>query len=473
MEHPRAHLLPAVFSVAAVLMLAGCGFGGDASNGPAASGTSEFEIVESAALRVEVPTAWEDVQSGDWIFVDDRRVGNQISAATNIDAWYEGFQEPGIFFAASSLLADEFDTVTLLDQYDVSDRCTYDGREDVSVGDYSGQQDLYSNCEEQGSEFSILTLAPEGAEFLILLQMQAPANADPEVFRRVAQSIEVHNPDALAIEDAAPVPSVPAEATPTANTRPRAAHQVRQRPEERSMTFPHAVHATVCAVLAALILTACAGQQGQAPTGGRATAAVTAEPTRSPTDEETAEPTPSPTDEDEPGESAEPTDGGDDDDGDYVRIEHATAEMRVDVPTTWTDVDNNDTWALNDEEIGYSLTASTDIESFTSLELEVPGVFFAASESAVDEYTPDELLDEYDLSDICEYDGRDDYSDAVYTGVQDFYDSCGDTNAQFAFLAAAADDGSHIVLVQVSALTDEDLDAYTRILETFLARDLP
>ncbi len=240
------------------------------------------------------------------------------------------------------------------------------------------------------------------------------------------------------------------------------------------MRVPRAVLAPTLIALLAILLAACPAPQAASPTPDDDTPEETVEATVEATVEETEEETAEPTEEEtEEPETAEPTEGGDGDgDGDYVRLEHDEAEMVVEVPTSWTDTDTNDLWAVNDEVVGYSITASPDIESFLALDYEVPGVYFAASEVAYDQYTPDELLDQYDLAE-CEYDGRDDYSDPAYTGRQDFYVNCGDTGAEFAFLAATADDGTHIVLVQVSALDEDDLDAYEQILNTFLAGDLP
>ena len=242
------------------------------------------------------------------------------------------------------------------------------------------------------------------------------------------------------------------------------------------MRVLRAIPAQVLIVLLALLLTACpAQQQPQRSETADATPEATVEETEEPEDTDEPEDTEEPEDTDEPGDTDEP-DGDDDDDDDddgYVTIRHDDAEMKVDVPESWTDLELNDLWTVdNEENTGYSMAASPDLDSFMDLEFEVPGVFFAASELLVGELTPEELLDEYSLAD-CDFEGRDEYSDPAYTGVQDLYTNCGGTDAQFLFITAEADDGSHMVLVQVSAITDEDLEALDRILATFLAGDIP
>ena len=223
------------------------------------------------------------------------------------------------------------------------------------------------------------------------------------------------------------------------------------------------------AISLALLLVACPAQTPAAPDETpRTTTQETEEP------EETAEET------EEPEETAEETDGGDDL-GDYASISHDQADMSVTVPQAWSDVETGNLWSFNDQFVGYSLTASPDIGRFLYEEFREPGVYFAASETLVGELMPEELLDEVDpilgvqRSTLreCEYDGREEYTDPAYTGFQDFYTDCGETDAEFWVIGAEAKDGSHVVLVQISALTDEDRDAYERILATFVAEDLP
>jgi hypothetical protein len=155
--------------------------------------------------------------------------------------------------------------------------------------------------------------------------------------------------------------------------------------------------------------------------------------------------------------------------GNYTTISDDEGALSVSVPESWTDTRSGG-WTLNDEPVGLSLTASTDIDDWYAT-YDVDGVFFAASSSIADEYDPDSLLDEYDLSGDCTYDGREDYSDPEYTGVEDFYLDCGGTETEFAIITAEPDDGSYILLVQIQAATDEGFAAYTEIVNSFLVSD--
>ena len=163
--------------------------------------------------------------------------------------------------------------------------------------------------------------------------------------------------------------------------------------------------------------------------------------------------------------------GGGEDDG-FVTIEDETGTLTVDVPASWTDVNDGGGWVLDDEEVGLQLSASTDLELWRTT-YEVPGVFFGVSADLFDEYTPEELLEEFDQSADCEYDGREEYSDGVYEGFQDFFVNCDDGESQFMNIAAIDSEYSQIAIVQVQVVSEEDMDAYERILETFISDRLP
>ncbi len=237
------------------------------------------------------------------------------------------------------------------------------------------------------------------------------------------------------------------------------------------MSIGRTLSARILMGLLVLVLVACAGQ----PVKPDATPEATAEATTDETAEATQEPTePADTPEETPEDTPEATEdeGGGDGDDEYVRLEHEDAEMVVEAPARWDDTDTDQLWEFEDEIVGYLMMASPDIEGFQTGPHDVPGVLFAASETIVGEFTPDEVLDEHNLAE-CDYDGREDYSDPVYTGVLDTYTNCAGTETRWYFISAEADDGSHIVFVQVAVVADEDEEAYERVLDTFLARDLP
>ncbi len=152
----------------------------------------------------------------------------------------------------------------------------------------------------------------------------------------------------------------------------------------------------------------------------------------------------------------------------YVQVEDDSGQLVMSVPEAWGDVSGLQ-WQSDDQFIGYSILAATDINDWYNWDS--PGVFFGASESLRQSYTPLELLDQdsNDFGGDCDYEGRYDYSDPLYTGVYDVWTNCSDTAGTFIVLTAEPEDQSFIILLQALAIYDEDLDAIDTVLDTFFA----
>jgi serine protease Do len=137
-------------------------------------GSSEFTEIqdETEALVVEVPSGWDDVITGAWE-QDGERLGPQVSASPDIDAYNAGWDTPGMFFGASRTLAERFpdDTANqVLEQFRVDGDCEYDGREDYDDGVYKGRFDTWSNCGDAGSAFQTIAAQPEDGSYVVLVQ---------------------------------------------------------------------------------------------------------------------------------------------------------------------------------------------------------------------------------------------------------------------------------------------------------------
>ncbi|MFN2483564.1 MAG: hypothetical protein ABR509_01325 [Candidatus Limnocylindria bacterium] len=221
-------------------------------------------------------------------------------------------------------------------------------------------------------------------------------------------------------------------------------------------------------VVVAAVLTACPSAPASATPTARAETPEATEPaaeTVAPEASESAAPAKTPDESAAATEAAASAEEG----GNYTTITDDEGALSVSVPDSWTDTRSGG-WTLNDEPVGLSLTASTDIDDWYAT-YDVDGVLFAASRSITDEYDPETLLDEYDLSGDCTYDGREDYSDPSYTGFEDFYLDCGGTETEFAIITAEPEDGSFIMLVQIQAATDDGFAAYNEIINTFVVTD--
>ncbi len=154
--------------------------------------------------------------------------------------------------------------------------------------------------------------------------------------------------------------------------------------------------------------------------------------------------------------------GGTGDYTDYVTVTDDSGVISVDVPAEWSDVDGR---AF--EGVGPSVAASPDVQSFYD-GFTVPGVEVTATKN----FAPDELLDVLGiLTDglPCDVVGDpQDYSDPLYTGLFQVIEDCGGTATDLLYVVAAPEEGDFLVIVVIQVVTDADLAALDRILETFV-----
>ena len=141
----------------------------------------------------------------------------------------------------------------------------------------------------------------------------------------------------------------------------------------------------------------------------------------------------------------------------------------MDVPLDWFDVDGAP-WVIEGQEVGASITAAPDINAFYG-SWTASGVFFGASRDLISVLDENGMLDlvqnQYNFAGACEYAGRFAYEDPAYTGLFDQFENCGGEGVLYLSLAAVPDDRSYIISVQIQVVTDRDLEALDRILDTF------
>jgi serine protease Do len=152
---------------------------------------------------------------------------------------------------------------------------------------------------------------------------------------------------------------------------------------------------------------------------------------------------------------------------DYMEITDETESLFVDVPVSWTDTTSG-IWNLEGADVGIQVLASPDLDGYFGT-WETPGIFFGASSTLGETWSLTDLLDYHGFPDACIDGGRDAYDDGLYFGQWDVWDSCGGTDSSIVNVAAAPEDGSFVVLVQMQVVTDADLDALDQALATFIA----
>ena len=112
-----------------------------------------------------------------------------------------------------------------------------------------------------------------------------------------------------------------------------------------------------------------------------------------------------------------------------------------------------------------SIQASPNVDDFLNT-FDVPGMEFVLS----DQFTPDDfetILDAVGPSDFCTSDGREDYSDPIFTGRFEVWTDCQGTDAQYIVVVASEADSTDVAIVTVQAIDDRDFDALDHILDTF------
>ena len=151
----------------------------------------------------------------------------------------------------------------------------------------------------------------------------------------------------------------------------------------------------------------------------------------------------------------------------YMSITDEQGIISVEVPVEWADVQERP-WMDGDEnEIGIELWASTDVEAFSN-NWGYPGLIFYYSDQFDADITPDDLLDAVDYSEGCTYDGRSEVPDGFYTGAYDIWTGCGESGSESLIMALTPEEGDYLLRVEVYSVTDADLEALDRILDTFL-----
>jgi serine protease Do len=154
-------------------------FGADGGNqGITGGAESGYVDVSDAygAIAVEIPAAWADTDGSEWMW-DNDVIGASISAAPNLNDYYNSWAAPGMLFQVSDDLATLGGYVQVLDAWrpTYTEACKLDGRYDYNDGFYRGKMDLFTNCGGPGgSSAMVLSAVPtdNSQAFIVVLEMQ-------------------------------------------------------------------------------------------------------------------------------------------------------------------------------------------------------------------------------------------------------------------------------------------------------------
>ena len=155
---------------------------------------------DGGALRVEVPSEWEDELTGRDGTFEGKDVepgegdGPAITATPDLFAWENvfGATVPGTYVMASRELAQEYAEDELAESgfNDLTKhRCEATQREDFQRSPYSGRIQTWQ-C-ENGATFTTLGAAPEGRECVLMLNVRTYDERGREAAQRILDTFEV------------------------------------------------------------------------------------------------------------------------------------------------------------------------------------------------------------------------------------------------------------------------------------------
>lgn len=133
-------------------------------------------VDNTSNIQVDIPDYWVDVNGGNWTY-QGKDIGVAISAAPNLDDFYNSLDAEGLFFGASSTYAQYVGSTELLDIYTIAYResCDLVGRYNYDDGVYMGKYDKYINCGGPGGSDAYILAAKDKVDplsKLILIEMQ-------------------------------------------------------------------------------------------------------------------------------------------------------------------------------------------------------------------------------------------------------------------------------------------------------------
>jgi serine protease Do len=155
----------------------------------------------------------------------------------------------------------------------------------------------------------------------------------------------------------------------------------------------------------------------------------------------------------------------------YQTISDDLGAIQMDVPTEWSDIDGRP-WEHDSGAEFASVFAAPSIDDFLGT-WGTPGAKFDVTNDMGLLGGHVQVLDrrrqEATFLDDCELDGRYDYDDTVYRGKFDLFVDCANSGAQYLILAAVPteDPDAFLILLEIQIVTEADLDAADRILNTF------
>jgi len=165
--------------------------GSQAPGGSTSGTTGTYSKVtdDSGSISVEVPSEWTDVDGSAWTATWTLDNGSSydfsaasITASTDLSGYNNGYDTPGVFFAASTKLAQIGGYIQLLEgvRHWYQSDCTNDGTYDYSDSLYEGKYDVWTHCGVNNNMVVVLAARPinDPSGLLMLVEVKITSDAD-------------------------------------------------------------------------------------------------------------------------------------------------------------------------------------------------------------------------------------------------------------------------------------------------------
>ena len=394
-------------------------------------------------ISVELPATWTELTISPWTYFSDveEPVGLLMEASTDLEAFYDTWDTPGMLVAVSRSLVGQVSSEELLDNFDQSEECDYEGREPYEGTLFSGFVDTWTNCLEANSSVIVYAGVNEEENYLALVPVQIVEEADRADVEHALDSLSFGNPAVM-------------EAFLRSGDEPE------------------------------LLISGAAGDEAagdEARDGGEGNREEDEAAAPEAEDESTGD--------DTAGDEAA---GDEVEAGDALLGSTLVQELALDdyiydyeffpnvavnavLPSGFTETLLED-WEIDGEVIGQIFTASSDVEAYDA-GFDTPGARLYASTSLYEaEFTAEELLDIFDLADYCDeaerYDTEHELYDLAYAGVYDIWSGCSENEGVAAVIAVrstATPDGidDHVVIMEYIGSSDADSEAFAVMMASY------
>jgi serine protease Do len=176
--------------------------GSDVDDTGSASGAATYTKYvqvtdDSGSIMVEIPAEWAQIDGRPWqtTWGSFDIHAPSISAAADLDAYNNSWDESGVFFAASSDMGRTGGYMQLLEGVQDWYRkdCRLDSQANYEDDLYEGRYQLYKNCGPNKTYSLVLTARPKvnKTDFLILIDMRITNDADLEALDHILNTFVV------------------------------------------------------------------------------------------------------------------------------------------------------------------------------------------------------------------------------------------------------------------------------------------